>query len=41
MAAMHRDAVQTTLIVAAAIAALAALVLLALPAAVDRDASAS
>jgi predicted MFS family arabinose efflux permease len=34
-------AVQTTLVVAAAIAALAALVMLALPAAVDRDTSAS
>ena len=34
-------AVQTTLIVAAAIAALAALVMVALPADVDRDASAS
>ena len=35
------DAVQTTLIVAAAIAALAAIVMVALPADVDRDASAS
>ena len=33
------DAVQATLIVAAAIAALASLVMVALPAAVDRDAS--